>query len=276
MHVAAIIATSCQRWATTLERSLASVVAQQGVWPNTVEIIVVDDNKHPDEIIETRRVVAQVMSGAPAGFSAIVLPNVRTKGYSGTGAWNTAVDDLISRGASRSILVLFLDDDDAWTPLHVARCVDRSAPRVMGVFEDTLRICSGSRMRQSIRKSELTVDSFFVGNPGIQTGNICLRLGALMDVGGFDESLRSATDRDLMIRLLRHFESELGAFVLTHRIGLHYFADHDGRVSCDLEAKQVGLDAFYAKHWDFPHPELWTQSFERASRLFGYRPARER
>ncbi len=131
-----------------------------------------------------------------------------------------------------------------------------------------------------IEKKKLTPKEFFIGNPGVQGSNMCIRLDILLGINGFDESLPSTTDRDLMIRFLDYLdefyanEPKKAKIIVTNEPLVVHHAYGMDRVTDDTEKKKKGLDLFYNKYRQRFSHEDWEKSLERASRLFGYEPAR--
>lgn len=117
----------------------------------------------------------------------------------------------------------------------------------------------------------LYVEDFLTGNPGIQGSNLFVRLSVLLAVGGFDEGLRSTTDRDLCIRI-----AELG----TVRYGqlpvplVNHYADSNRlRLSTSgSEAKLEGLTAFWRKYVGRMTTAQRQAFLTRAATVFGWTP----
>lgn len=92
----------------------------------------------------------------------------------------------------------------------------------------------------------LDADDFLVGNPHIQGSNLFVRLRNLLEAGGFDETLPSATDRDICVRLADLGTVEFGA--LAEYLVHHYADDSRPRLTAfGGEAKRLGLTRFYRK-----------------------------
>lgn len=276
-RVVVIIATSCCRTQMLLDRALTSVYRQQGVAAEDIEVVIVDDNTDSTEFERIGPAIVEIRNTrglAPGAFATRCMRNMRTPGHSGTGAWNTALDLLAARAESPP-WVAFLDDDDEYLPEHLARCLAATDDRSVAVLERLEWVRSGSVEHRPFTVDDLTPEAFFVGNPGVQGSNLFVRLNALVAIGGFDETLPSATDRDLMIRLLRHASTSGQTVKALPSVGVRYF-DHDGpRVNTDVASKHLGLRRLYAKHAaDFSAEQL-AASLERAHRLFGYESARE-
>ena len=276
MRVAVLIATSNGRTQWLADRCLRSVYLQGGVDPSDVLVVVVDDNAEPSEYARVLAAMSRLrheLGLIPEEFQTRVLRNARTQGNSGTGAWNTGIALVAGLPRPRPDFVAVLDDDDEYLPTHLANCLAAAEPDVLGVFERLEWLRDGAGKEHELEAADLTPDAFFVGNPGIQGSNLFLRLDAIAAIGGFDEALPNTTDRDLMIRVLRHAAPSGGRFVVLPSVGVRYF-DHDGyRVNTDVVRKHRGLDLFYLKHSADFSPEQRHASLDRAQRLFGYRGA---
>lgn len=276
-RIVVLIATSQGRTTTLLSRALPSVLRQQGIDRGLVRILIVDDNEDPaalDQIaFGTQRL--RVEEGLASGELACALVrNRRTRGRSGTGAWNTGLE-LLSAEAEPPRWLAILDDDDEYLPFHLARCMRAAcAPGVVAAFE-RLEWVRGARVDpRPFSAADLTPEAFFVGNPGVQGSNLFVECEALRAIGGFDESLHSATDRDLLIRLLRYTQETSQRVIALGSTGVRYH-DHDGpRVNTDRVRKHAGLDRFYEKHASAFDERLLRASLDRANRLFGYESSR--
>lgn len=272
VRVGVVIATSGGRTAMLAERAAPSVYRQVGIDPAAVSVVVVDDNTDATELDRIDERVAAVRAGlglGPEAFATTVARNQRTRGHSGTGAWNTGIA-LLAERAVRARWVAILDDDDEFLPHHLARCVAAARDGDVAVFERLEWVRAHGVEPRPFAIEDLVPEAFFVGNPGVQGSNLFVRLDTLLAIGGFDEALPNTTDRDLMIRLLRHARTAGETLVALSSVGVRYF-DHDGpRVNTDLVRKRIGLDLFYAKHARDFSPALLASSLERARHLFGY------
>ena len=271
-RVADLIPTSHRRTPWLVDRALRSVYGQRGVSPERVEIIVVDDNDDGHELGRIESAIHDLRRelGTPmTAFRTRTLRNRRTRGHSGTGAWNTGLD-LLARSEEPPAWVAFLDDDDEFLPLHLARCLASARPELIGVFERLQWVRVHGIEERPFSIEDLTPEAFFIGNPGVQGSNLFVRLTSLLAIDGFDEALPNTTDRDLMIRLLQHAQA-CGASVLAlDTVGARYH-DHDRpRVNTDLACKRAGLNSFYAKHGPCFDRAALAASVERARFLFGY------
>ncbi len=212
-----------------------------------------------------QRVATQVSAWLPA---AEVLPNTLTAGASG--AWNSALHRLEASGEPMDTLVSFLDDDDWWASHYLAGVAE--------VAEGADAIAAAFWRHDADHPDGVVVqppaglypDAFLVGNPGVQGSNLTLRLRTWLAVGGFDEALRSCTDRDICIRL-----ADIGAQLRVQRTpACHHDAHHGhARLSDPASAAKLdGLTSFYRKYrWRMA--ESVRIAFEdRAKRLFGWGP----
>lgn len=270
MQTAVIIATSRQRWRMLLQVALPSVLSQPLGPDERRDVLVVDDHENEDEFRITASRVNECAGDLPEGVTLACVRNTRTRGVSGTGAWNTGIGLLAERHSQAPCYVAFLDDDDEYLPDHLPRCVRSIGPDVAAVLEDTLRVSTAGEELQVLESSALRPEAFFLGNPGVQTSNLFVRLDVLMAIQGFDETLHSATDRDLMIRLLRFCSIEHQRCHCTGHVGVRHNALDHPRVGNTTHRKHAGLDAFYRKHQGDFDPTLRGLSLARAKALFGY------
>ena len=204
-RIAAVVATH-NRPGYLANRSLASIAAQTR--PPDL-LVVVDDSD-----AGLRRTNGEITADfAIRGARVVYLENYRTPGASG--AWNTALAYL--QRTAPDCFVAILDDDDAWERTYLQRCEEA----VLGGRLDM--VAAGLLWRQSPddpgspldAPERLDAGDFLTGNPHIQGSNLFVRLRTLLEAGAFDESLPSATDRDLCIRLADLGDAPLRAFVGT-------------------------------------------------------------
>ena len=284
-----VIATSNKRTDLLLNRSLRSVFSQKNV--NPYSIFIVDDNDKLQETdqysTEYKNIKMRVKQFRDDFFKDIfkdgkipenhfhttVIPNTRTHGNSGTGAWNTAIYRSIIFGRDKFIAIL--DDDDEWENDYLRKCLDvinrADIETVIGVVSGIKRMEIDRQIDLIPDEDNYTIESFFNGNPGFQGSNIFLRLREFLDIGAFDESLPSATDRDLAIRLLQYMNLKTDkklAFIQKCLV-IHH-AEDEHRVTSIGDKKKKGLDLFYRKYIHMMDDDTKNNSLERAKRLFDY------
>lgn len=255
--VVVIIAT--KERPSLLERALASVASQTRP-PDAIVIV--------EDCIEVSAEVQAVGARACASHDSILLGNRRTPGAAG--AWNSGIDEVTRRFVPPDwIYVAILDDDDWWESEHIESCLARAidgnldmvAPGI--VRHDDLRPDGWIQEPPPI----LEADVALVTNPHVQGSNLFVRLSTLLEAGMFDESLRSTTDRDLVVRL-----ADLGAaYKPVPRATVH----HDARgprprlSTEDSEAKAEGLARFWRKYRLRMHESQREAFVARARATFG-------
>ena len=237
--IAVVVATR-DRPRLLSERALSSVTSQT----RAPEHLIVVDDSSPDVRATNREIVEGLQI---PGCCVIYLENARTEGASGS--WNTALDILTDIATDGDMFVAILDDDDAWRPTYLERCEAAARHRRLNMVAADLRRVESVDQQPTIEEAPeaLDADACLVCNPGIQGSNIFARLSVLLAAGGFDEALRSTTDRDLCIRI-----ADLG-WVRYGRLSealVDHFADSDrARLSTrGSAAKLDGLSAFWRKH----------------------------
>jgi hypothetical protein len=207
---------------------------------------------------------------SPNQFTTFVLPNKKTKGNSGTGAWNTAIEYAYKNSPDGFLCIL--DDDDEYLPNHLNDCLSviMKNPKLCAVFQRIdWKMIDGSILSHTLTKDQLTPQHFFRGNPGIQGSNMFFKTMSLIQIGGFDETFPNTTDRELMIRFLKHVEPDNISVIETVGIIHHYHKAE--KVSNDLLKKQIGLEMFYRKfRGDFSRKDF-ELSLERARRFFNFK-----
>ncbi|MFT4704663.1 MAG: GT2 family glycosyltransferase, partial [Bradymonadia bacterium] len=240
LKLAVVIATH-NRPSLLKERALASVAAQ---------------SRRPDLLIIVDDSEASVRPRNRGSVESVDLPecrvlyceNDRTPGASG--AWNTALDRLAEQGLDpHDVFVAVLDDDDAWAPAYLETCYATILTNPLDMVAADLRRIEAPETPAILIEApnSLVANEFLTTNPGIQGSNLFLRFSVLLSAGGFDEALRSTTDRDLCIRV-----ADLGV-VRYQRVGQalvdHYAENTRDRLSTPGSlAKREGLAAFWQKY----------------------------
>jgi len=207
--------------------------ALDSVWSQTctdVEVFVVDDG--PDT--EAEALVHR--SGDQR------LRYLRHEASRGAGAArNTGLRE------ARSEFVAFLDDDDTWLPEKLERQLERFAGR-----DDQLAVVSCSSVKVSDISGRVISESRagplreghvdFLRSTRFGTSVPLIRRQALNAVGGFDERLPGAQDRDLWLRLAMRFGFDFVPDVLVE----HHI--HGDQITADLAKKVVAREMLLEKH----------------------------
>lgn len=277
-QVTVIIATSHNRTDWLINRCLRSVYLQERIDQRKVNLVVVDDNKEEDEFSKIRDGINVLRSSMKLGeeeFATCLISNSKTKGHSGTGAWNTGIEWVSQNCPGGHISIL--DDDDEYLPSHLFDCISalRNDESTAAVFQQMQwKSDDGDIITEPIVRARMTAENFFIGNPGVQGSNMFFKTSVLNDILGFDEQLPNTTDRDLMIRFLWYMEKypKLTFEILEKPGVIHY--NHSGyKVNNDLTLKHIGLNLFYAKYAKYFSIFAYEKSIARAKNYFNYHPA---
>lgn len=180
-------------YAHFLPTAMASVLGQ--TWPH-LELILVDDGSTDQ---------------TPAVAAAQTDPRfryVRQENAGLSAARNTGI------GAARYPFVAFLDADDLWHPHFLERVMGAFAEReerFAMVASQTVRMDPEGRVTQHRHGNpepdrELTIRDFLIRNRPLSS-SVVIRKAAFEKCGLFDTSLRSSEDRDMWIRLTRHYRA---------------------------------------------------------------------
>ena len=279
-----VIATALGRTGWLLERSLPSVYNQSGVDTTKVFVVIADDNPltvdgYSAEYYPIKNGVVELREKLELKeneFQTIILTNNRTKGNSGTGAWNTGIYFAFEQNPLSYVSVL--DDDDEYLPSHLSDCLQEAkrGNNIVAVFQRLFwQNEDGSIMHLELRKEQLQPEAFFRGNPGVQGSNMFFRSDILVNIGAFNELYPNTTDRDLMIRFLwyieKHIEFNYTISVL-ESIGVIHHNHKAEKVNTNFALKQKGLDMFYGEYRKHFSEEAYRVSIERAIRFFSYNP----
>jgi len=232
-----------------LKATIDSVFQQTyGNW----ELIVVDDN-HPSDphAQQTERVVRDYRDHP----NVVLIKHPANRGA--CAARNTGI------AAARGQYIAFLDDDDIWAANKLALQVqelDRNSEAGFA-YCDLVCVDSTSGTRQVIHfglsKDDLFVDLLKRGG-GICTSALLVRKEVLMAVGGFDASLPSYQDYDLLLRLALHSKHVaidiplLDYNVASDGISRNYAAKFRGKkILIDryrTHYRDKGLVGYYGRH----------------------------
>ena len=279
-----IIATAFERIDWLIGRSLWSVYRQQGLDSRQAEVLIVDDHAAAEVLEQSQQAVMglrQRLAMAGDEWPTRILRNRRTRFMSGTGAWNTGIEEAYRRHPEGWVSIL--DDDDAYLPHHLADCLGAIEHGTLAVFQRLEWLNEdGSRIPFPLSAAALMPERFFEGNPGVQGSNMFFKTQALMDIGGFDERLPNTTDRDLMIRFLWNLQrqhgqdlAQAGLIKILNEVGVLHYNHGREKVNNQLEQKQAGLERFYEHYRPFFSEEAYRLSLARARALFHYQPREE-
>ena len=257
--IGVLIATSMGRNELLFSRALPSVLQQTR---KADCILIVDDNT--DETV-SREIECRINTLTNTDIHYI--KNTKTPGMSGAGAWNSGIEWYNARFLDTDYIAI-LDDDDSWDIRYLEKCrnaisVDLHAPDLLAAYLKR----SDCKTANIFSHEDLTVDSFLCGNPGIQGSNMFIRLGILNRIGGFDESLPSCTDRDLMIRLLKCISKD--NIKIIPEILINHYA-WNGSITYNKKKKEQGLTLFFEKHILLYSEEVLRKALDRAESLFSY------
>ena len=301
-----IVATSLSRTNFLLEKSLESVYQQKNINPH--QIYIVDDNpiskgkQHSEEYPKINKVIKKLRKEILKPkfqefkdqvkinnlkfdnyFHTNCIQNTRTKGFSGTGAWNSGAFKSL-RYSGRNYFLAFLDDDDEWKPNYLETLYQATLKsdkksingrlkniKIIASVSGFLRIEKDKKIEIQATQENFNKESFFIGNPGLQGSNLFIDLKTFWTIGGFDESLRSATDRDLAIRLMEYLKiTPSKKITFVDKILVNHYAISENRVTANLNHKKEGLDLFYRKYYHQFSEDLQSKSLQRAKELFNY------
>lgn len=212
---------------TLLARAIQSVAQQTFT---DLELIVVDDGSSDR--------VDEVLAGQPTGNTRLI---VHATHQGAAAARNTGIR------AARGELIAFLDDDDEWLPDKLAQQIAcfRGAPTGTGAVYCGYVLVSDLSGR--------TDRAYVPGNPPagyvdflrstLFGSSIPLLARSCFDtVGPFDETLPATHDRDMWLRIARHFGF---AFVTDILVQCHI---HGRQITTNLAAKIVAKERILEKY----------------------------
>ena len=262
-EIVAMIATYKQREKLLLDRALPSVFSQV-LRPD--KLVVIEDNtkRRPPKFLNCRLIQA-----VPDQIILHHLRNHRTQGLSGS--LNVGINHLAKNSDPSSVYVSFLDDDDEWLPGHLAAveaCIRNGAKVVATPFR---RVEQEKKDKLIHPPASITPEIFMEGNPGIQGSNLTVRLDTLLLAGGFNEALKSCTDRDLMLNICDLPEVN---YTTTSEPSVKHYACLDrNRLSQPGSVEKLeGLQMFDLIHGPLMSSKTREHFLARSEKLFGWLP----
>jgi glycosyltransferase involved in cell wall biosynthesis len=212
-------------------RAIESVAAQT-LPPD--EIIVVDDAS-TDRTID----VVESFSKSLKTLKLISL----TKNVGAAQARNIAVKN------AKSDLIAFLESDDVWYAEKLSRQVTEfdANKNVVAAFCGVVIITPGTEYRHHyIPKPEITLNDLYHSSLLVTMSCALVRRKALLDAGGFDETLRNCEDWDLFIRL-----AERGKISVVQEELVEYWRHYGARLTREklsvLSSHDVVFERIYKR-----------------------------
>lgn len=183
---------------TFLAEAIDSV--QRQTWPN-VEFIVVDDN---DRDSPHRAATAAIIADAQAAGQDIVYMQ-HERNRNGAVARNTGI------AAATGEYISFLDSDDFYDPLRLARCVgimQSASDRIGGVYTG-VEFRKGGQVYAT--HTDVTPGNFLAETLActfmLGTGsNLFIRRSVVEELDGFDESFLRHQDFECLARLFERYD----------------------------------------------------------------------
>ena len=257
--IGVIIASSLNRNDLLFSRSLNSVLSQSKT-PD--HILIVDDNQDETTSKDIEQRILKLKNN-----KIHYIKNSQTPNMSGSGAWNCGIK-WYENFLEDDDYMAILDDDDSWHEEYISSCYDaitsssRMPDAVFGFIKrGDCDKCS------SFEVEDINISNFLKGNPGIQGSNMFFRFGVLKAIDGFDETLASCTDRDLMIRFLQKYSNK--NIRIIPKVLIKYFVSKDS-VTSNFISKTKGLNSFHIKYIRLYSKELLEEALQRVKNLFNY------
>jgi glycosyltransferase involved in cell wall biosynthesis len=146
--------------------------------------------------------------------------------------------------AARGELIAFLDSDDVWFPNKLDKQI-----REFDTPEDVVAVFCGMVIRERngscqryIPRSDFTPIDLYHYNLLVTMSSAVIRKQALIEIGGFDNTLSSCQDWELFIRLSEH-----GPMRVVQEELLQFSKDSRDRISRDIHSVLGGHRAVFHK-----------------------------
>ena len=257
--IGVIIASSLNRNDLLFSRSLNSVLSQS---KPTDHILIVDDNQDEATSKDIEQRISKLKNN-----KIHYIKNSQTLNMSGSGAWNCGIK-WYENFLEDDDYMAILDDDDSWHEEYIGSCYDAitSSPRMPDAVFGLIKRGDCDKC-SSFEMEDINISNFLKGNPGIQGSNMFFRFGVLKAIDGFDETLASCTDRDLMIRFLQKHSNK--NIKIIPKVLVNHFVSKDS-VTSNFISKTKGLNSFHIKYIRLYSKELLEEALQRARKLFNY------
>ena len=257
--IGVIIASSLNRNDLLFSRSLNSVLSQSKT-PD--HILIVDDNQDETTSKDIEQRISKLRNN-----KIHYIKNSQTPNMSGSGAWNCGIK-CYENFLEDDDYIAILDDDDSWHEEYIGSCYDAitSSSKIPDAVFGFIKRGDCDKC-SSFEVEDINISNFLKGNPGIQGSNMFFRFGVLKAIDGFDETLASCTDRDLMIRFLQKYSNKNIKIVPIALI--NHFVSKDS-VTSNFISKTKGLNSFHIKYIRLYSKELLKEALQRSRKLFNY------
>ena len=257
--IGVIIASSLNRNDLLFSRSLNSVLSQSKP-PD--HILIVDDNQDETTSKDIEQRISKLRNN-----KIHYIKNSQTPNMSGSGAWNCGIK-WYENFLENDDYMAILDDDDSWHEEYIGSCYDAitSSSKIPDAVFSFIKRGDCDKC-SSFEVEDINISNFLKGNPGIQGSNMFFRFGVLKAIDGFDETLASCTDRDLMIRFLQKYSNK--NIRIIPKVLIKYFVSKDS-VTSNFISKTKGLNSFHIKYIRLYSKELLEEALQRSRKLFNY------
>lgn len=161
LPVVAVVATAGEdRLVLLTERALPSIARQTS---QVDLVVVVSDNDPLSDHLEED----DVTRCFGVGSNVRLILNSRTRGNSGTGAWNTGIYAALE-AFGEDCWVAILDDDDEWKENHIELCLRVANEKSQWIASGLIRCSLSGRKNETFPTSKPSAKDFFAANPGVQ------------------------------------------------------------------------------------------------------------
>lgn len=205
------------------------------------EIIIVDDNGDNEYRIKTKKNIDNIVKKFKLNKKLKYIEQKTNQGA--CKARNVGINN------SDGDWVSFLDDDDEWTIDKLSKQIELLNEKDLGFVYCNIFQKDITKKREKLIKNDIREQTFkklLEKGVGICTSAFLIKKEILLKIGGFDETLPSYQDYDLLLKL-----SNVAKCDFVNETLMYYILDTDG-ISKNYKAKLNGLEKIierYSKYY---------------------------
>lgn len=225
------IITTYKRRLPFVSRAINSVLEQ--TYKN-IELIIVDDNHIPNDYSD--EISDYITELGNDNVKYIKLP----KNMGACAARNVGID------TSSGEFIAFLDDDDEWLPEKLEKQYEKMSDLQIGlVYCFSFSISENNKKVRGFVPDKNTYNQILLDNFIGSTSFPLIRKECFTICGKFDETLKSAQDYDMWIRILKNYNVDFVGIPLCN-----YYIHKEDQITKNISIKTESLEYVYKKYYE--------------------------